>query len=484
MGIYCPENLHIVEEQCVPIDAVKDPGTRILTTSICFLVTRGSGNITDDLTTLAITKYIQLNNQNKLPGFPIARMYFCNMDMGVEYVCFEYLDYWRSYKRTAFAIHIRDASGILISLVLSVTYVSTPPLSTACSIKYRNNVNTNTVNSNTVNSNTVKSSIFIPNSIQTSPQWEVIDMKKAATILKHFMCDIGDDELDPLLNVVKWETINCQIYTNVFTNNTNEQTNQGFGLFVNVILSYSMSAVSIVSLAPPLLYNARHVSKWPLPKRVLYNQILTLFLSHLVTVLGISANDIAIICKVAGALIHYLWLSMYCWTSICAWHMYTVFACRLKSMRLVDKQTVMVLYLRYRLFGYLCPFLLVSPAAILDLLQWKHIYGPNVCYVSDYETLLFLFMIPIAFSCFVNILAYFTTIYNIVLKTRNMSVLKYDCVFYTKLFVKMWFMLSLTSVSAITAVLINNTIAWYLFICMYGVQSIASTFLLGFHKEK
>ena len=159
--------------------------------------------------------------------------------------------------------------------------------------------------------------------------------------------------------------------------------------------------------------------------------------------------------------------------------MYAVFAVRLKSLRIIDKHTVTWLYLRYRLVGYLLPLLVVSPAVILDIFQLTNIYGPYVCYVSDYEALLFLFMIPISLSFFFNILVYCTTTYNIVLNTRNMSVLKYDCVF-----LKTWFMLSLASVSAIFAVIINNTVVWYIFICMYGVQSIASSILLGFHKEK
>ena len=179
----------------------------------------------------------------------------------------------------------------------------------------------------------------------------------------------------------------------------------------------------MISIAPTLVYNKRYVSKWPLPKRLLYNQIMTLFVSHLVTVLGIRANDNVILCKIVGVLIHYLWLSMYSWTSICAWHMYSVFAIRMKRMRIIDEQTVKSLYLRYRLYGYVCPALIITPAVILDILKRKPIYGQNICYVSDTETLMFLFVMPVACSCFFNILVYFTTTYNIISNTRNMSVL-------------------------------------------------------------
>lgn len=164
--------------------------------------------------------------------------------------------------------------------------------------------------------------------------------------------------------------------------------------------------------------------------------------------------------------------------------MHSIFAIRLKSMRIFDEQKVKSLYLRYRLYGYVGPFLFVSPAVIFEILQWKRIYGPDICYVTDKEALMFLYIIPVAFNGFFNVLAYFTTTYNIVLKTRNMSILKYDCVFYMKLFVNMWFMVSLTSISVIVAVVMNDTSAWYVFICMYGVQSIASSILLGFHKDK
>ena len=526
MDIYCPENYQKENGQCAPVDVVKRTRTssRPVHKTVCFLVTRGSANITDDITTLVFLKYAQLNIQNNVPDSPIEHAYFCNKNFEVEYVCFQYFvetqDFKLFNKRTGFAIHISYESELIINLVLSVKYINTPPHDSACTNSYTtksnyansstgnsktinsnsgnlktvnsnsgnsNSVNTNSTNSSTVDSNTIKSNTanskkLIPDSRGNSLQlWKVVDMAKAVTILKHVMCDIGDGELDPLVNTYVWETINCQIHTDVFTNNTTDEISN---IDVDVILSYSMSAVSIVSLAPTLLCNARYVSKCPLPKRLLYNQVLTLFLSHLVTVLGISANDIIVLCKIAGVLIHYLWLTMYFWTSIGAWHMYSVFALRLKKLRIVDEETVRILYLRYRLFGYLFPFLLVLPAVILDFLQWKHIYGPSICYVSDYETLLFVLLLPIAFSCLFNMLTYFTTIYHIVLNTRNMSVIKYDCVFYIKLFGKMWFMLSLTSGSAMLAIMVNNTTTWYVFICMYGVQSIASSILLCFLWDK
>ena len=465
VDVYCPEFYHKEDGQCVLDKSAQTQKLRSIPLTKCFQVMHGSGNITDDIATLVLLKYHRLYNQNLPPDSTTKLTYLCSKDdMHLGYVCFQHhsqiMVSWAVYSNTmrGFAIHITNDYGLYYSMILSAKYLS-EILRTHTWCK------------------------FNPNSIHT-PLWELVDISQSDALLKNYMCDIDDGELDPTLNVVIRETVRCQIHTDVFTNDTNDNSHQTSVFDVDVILSYGMSAVSITSLAPTLLYNARYVSRWPLPKRILYHQVLTLFLSHLVTVVGLSANDIVSLCKTAGVLIHYLWLTVYCWTSIFAWHMYAVFAARLKSLRIIDKHTVTWLYLRYRLVGYLLPLLIVSPAAFWDIFQSTNIYGPNVCYLSDYEALLFLFMIPISLSCFFNILVYFTTTYNIVLNTRNMSVLKYDCVFYMKLFLKMWFMLSLASVSAIFAVIINNTIVWYIFICMYGVQSIASSILLGFHKKK
>ena len=457
VDISCPEHYHIENDQCV--SDVK-PWPHLAFIFKCFQVTHGLEKITVDMAIFVYLRYLKVNNVNDDTGVPIRMFNFCNQDMNVEFFCFGFVYKIQVpqsiYTRAGFVIHITDWSELFYSLTLSVQrYAEIRETYTVCTMNVDPKL--------------------------SGDSWEVVDTTKATALLAQSVCDTASGELYPLYTTVLWESLNCYFNTDPLTKG---KAHQLLGLKVEVILSYSTSGVSIMSLAPVLLYNARYVSKWSLPKRLLYNQIMTLFVSHLVTVLGISANDNAILCKVAGVLIHYLWLSMYCWTSICAWHMYSVFAIRMKRMRIIDEKTVKCLYLRYQLFGYVCPLLLVTPAIILDILQMKHIYGPKICCVSDYETLIFLFVIPIAFSCFFNMLTYFTTTYAIFTNTRNMSVLKYNCVFYMKLFVKMWFMMSLTSVSAFLAIAINKTSTWYFFICVYGVQSIASSILLGFHKEK
>ena len=462
VDIHCPEYYHAVNGQCVPDAIVKHQPRRAFIRR-CFQVTRGLENITVEMATFVFLNYLKLKNVNEDTGVPILISNYCNQDVNVEFFCFEFankIQVPQSINANAgFVIHITDGSDLFYSLTLSIqTYVNIKATYTQC------NMNSS--------------------SKGAGDSWDVVDTTKATALLAQYVCDIGNGELNPLYTTVLWETLNCEFHIDPLTFDTKGKAHQLLGLSVEVVLSYITSGVSIISLAPTLLFNARYVSKWPLPKRLLYNQIMTLFISHLVTVLSINANDNAILCKASGVLIHYLWLSMYCWTSICAWHMYSVFAIRMKRMRVIDDQTVTILYLRYRLCGYVCPLLLVAPAVILDILQMKHIYGPQICYVSDYESLLFLFVIPIGFSCFFNMLTYFTTTHAIFMNTRNMSVLKYNCVFYMKLFVKMWFMTSLTSVSAFLAIVINNTSTWYFFICVYGVQSIASSILLGFHKDK
>ena len=196
--------------------------------------------------------------------------------MHLAYVCFHYhftlMMSWAVYSNTmrGFAIHITNEYGLYYSMILSAKYLSNILYThTSCKIN--------------------------PNSIHT-PLWELVDISQADSVLKNSMCDIDDGELDPMLNVAIRETIHCQIHANVFTKDTNDNSHQRSVLDVDVILSYGMSAVPITSFAPTFLYNARYVSRWPLPRRILYNQVLTLFLSHLVTVVGLSANDIVSLC--------------------------------------------------------------------------------------------------------------------------------------------------------------------------------------------
>ena len=432
----------------------------------CFQVTRATVNITVDIATFVYLKLIQVQNLKVDSGVPISMSWWCTNDTEVEYVCLQLRTPILTSKRffiMGFSINIFDGSELFYSLTLAG--------------KHENRF--------------YKTHAQCLLDGQQSTQKQVIrmaeDMTEAHKLLNQSVCDLGtfqhgevnQPQLQP---TIVWYTLQCNLHTNPPTHHTKGGA-PVLGFDPEVILSYGVSAVSITSLAPVLLYNARYVSTWPLPKRLLYNQIMTLFLSHLVTVVGMGANDNWTICKIIGALIHYLWLSMYCWTVICAWHMYVIFAVRMKRMRIVDEQTFKTLYLRYRVFGYGCPLLFVMPAAILDILQWQHIYGSWVCFIADYETLVFLFAIPIGFSCLFNVLAYATTTYNMFIITTRVSVIKYSFEFYVKLFVKMWFMLNFTSVSAFLAIIINNKTAWYVFICMYGLQSIVSSVLLGFHNN-
>lgn len=200
--------------------------------------------------------------------------------MYVAYVCFDYFVKVNSLTRrgalTGLAIHITDGSELFYSLIKSVKYVHILRTHTQCHMTPR----------------------------YKYLEWKDINMTKAAQLINNAFCDIDDGELEPFLNAVVWETVICQIHKKNSPKNTIAKMHQAYILGTEVILSYVMSGVSIVSLAPTLLYNAKHVSNWPLPKRILYNQVLTLFLSHFVTVIGLGANDQVIVCKIAGVLIH------------------------------------------------------------------------------------------------------------------------------------------------------------------------------------
>ena len=458
VDIKCPEYHQQAKGQCVPKNVMPPKKVRTFFPQ-CFQVIRGSGNITLEIATLIYIKYMQIHNvEVNRSNNPLLRVVWCNDDLKFEYVCFSF-----TYKLFSdlfddlrgFTILITDWTGLTYSASKSIhpMYLIAPIyLYKQCP----------------VNSNLKQNGI--PTTLD--------NMTDVSTLLTRTVCD--NHELLPRVEIMQ-----CQIHKNILTHDTNTISHRDtFDLRPEVILSFAMSSLSIVTLAPSLLYNWKFVAKWPLPRKIFYHQILMLLFSHLVTVLGMGANDIAVVCRVIGGIIHFLWLSMYCWTTVCAWHLYNVFAIRIKRMRIVDKQTAKSLFLRYRLCAYLGPLICIVPAVILEVLQWKQVYGASVCFISDNEILIFFFLFPIGFSCLFNILAYIATAYHVKLQSRAIFVLKSSLVFYAKIFVKIWFMLSLTSVSVFFAITVNTKTTWYVFICLYGVQSIASAILLGIQKDK
>ena len=422
----------------------------------CFQITRGTENITLEIATLMYLKLMQIQHvKGDTMKNPMFRVVWCNANMEFEYVCFSFT--YRLFSDTfdglrGFTILITDWKGLIYSASKSIAML-------------------HTIGSYYMYKQCPVNSNLKQNGIMTT----IDNMTDVVDLLTRTVCDTDNHGL-----LQRVETMECQIHKLLPTHDTNAISHT-FDFSLEVILSFAVSALSIFALAPPLLYNWRFVAQWPLPRRLFFHQILTLFISHLFTVLAMGANDNVVVCRVIGGIIHFLWLSMYCWTTIGSWHMYNVFAIRIKRMRIADKQTLKSLYLRYRLCSYLGPLTFVVPAVIL---QWRQVSAASVCFISDNEILFFFFLFPIGCSCLFNILAYITTAYYVKMQSRATFVLKSIFIYYAKIFVKMWFMLSLTSVSAFVAMTLNTQTSWCVFICLYGVQSIASSILLGIQKDK
>lgn len=132
--------------------------------------------------------------------------------------------------------------------------------------------------------------------------------------------------------------------------------------------------------------------------------MVTMLSAQLLFIVGVGgASNVKAVCTAIGVLSHYLWLCSFAWMSIVLFDILkmikTLSSCpaALQSGQKVSKMVYCT--------GFLVPFLIVLPCAILDIFSEVDIgySGGDVCFPTGFLANLFSFTLPVVLSLFFNI---------------------------------------------------------------------------------
>lgn len=119
-------------------------------------------------------------------------------------------------------------------------------------------------------------------------------------------------------------------------------------------------------------------------------------------------------CRVNAILLHYLWLSVFNWTSVMAFDLaYTFSVCRISIRRSADIET---LFRKYSFFGWFVPFMIVMVCVLLDLFEpsVNFGYGSTVhCWISNKTAVYISTTTPVVICLVFNFVCIGLSVYGI-----------------------------------------------------------------------
>lgn len=166
---------------------------------------------------------------------------------------------------------------------------------------------------------------------------------------------------------------------------------------VSEIISTCCLSVSIVSLVFMLLTYGKFAQLRTLPG--LNNMCLAtwLLVGQLMVLIVPDKTGLPAICVALGMLLHYAWLCVVCWTSVCSFHMFYVFVLLQASLQAQHRQSW---YLRrYAAVAHLLPAMVViSVVGVSQVISQgrNYGYGGHVCYLNSVILVGVGFVLPLA----------------------------------------------------------------------------------------
>lgn len=212
-----------------------------------------------------------------------------------------------------------------------------------------------------------------------------------------------------------------------------------------------------------------------LPGKNLVCLMLSLIFAQTLFLCSNQAVSNAIACKVMAICVHYFFLSSFSWMNVIAFDLFTTFSHSFAPTRAASNSSKR--FYSYSSYGWLVPFTITTIAVVLDLSYaevngFRPGYGEGICWITSRNALLLFFVGPLAVFKLFDVVGFLCTWFHISrtkqqgLKARKQN--DSSCWLYFKLCMVM----GLTWLFAFVAILMNNTVMWYLFIVFNTLQGV------------
>ncbi|XP_078615940.1 uncharacterized protein LOC144884472 [Branchiostoma floridae x Branchiostoma japonicum] len=266
------------------------------------------------------------------------------------------------------------------------------------------------------------------------------------------------------------------------------------------VVTFVAMVVSLTTLAATIVTYLLFSSLRTLPGLTILNLSTSLFLSQVVFLSSVNRENISsdLLCKVTGMGIHYLYLTSFFWMNVTAFMVYKTFVVE-KTIIVRCRSDHMRKALRYMVYAWGCPLIIVSICAVLEFVDvgpLKDIgfgYGGTVtCWISQLYPLIFAFFVPLAIIIVANAILFIITVISI---NRTRSVQGKNARQNVKVYVRLSTVMGFTWIFGFLAVVVNariiTEILWFLFIifnCLQGVflfiAFVCNTRVLNLYKKR
>ncbi len=269
---------------------------------------------------------------------------------------------------------------------------------------------------------------------------------------------------------------NGTIYISVTINSTTLELlfPEGFAIASYVGCSLSVAGSSFLLVTYSLFKDLR-----TLPSLLLMSLSLSFLVGDLLILLGSSIASLSFVesrapCVAVAILLHFFFLARFCWTNMIAFEMVRTFTAAMKLMPVLSSRSKGSVFAIYSLIGWGIPLLIVFICVVINFASDNLIgYGVETCWINDVNSVLVVFVTPLAISLLFNLFSFIWIIINLCInstvkthKTGKLSQLS------VRLYVAIYSVMGLTWIFGFIAILARNTWAWYPFIILNSTQAL------------
>lgn len=241
---------------------------------------------------------------------------------------------------------------------------------------------------------TVLANILKCKHIQFEPEEYIMDSSGIATVLSPAVKLLPGDYVTLASNSISF----CiDVYLASYNPGTFGKLSKKDEILRWVTLSTTL--LSLICLFMTFIVYCTIPSLQTLPGKNLMVLVLNLFLAQFFFIMGNNMTENNLVCVVLGILQHFLWLSMLCSFTVYSFHTFKVFH-TLNSRPTFTAQ----LFQRYLAITILIPTIVVAITITISFIYFGNSgYGKEVCFLSNLNFRIGVFLVPIILSVIVNL---------------------------------------------------------------------------------
>jgi hypothetical protein len=296
-------------------------------------------------------------------------------------------------------------------------------------------------------------------------EFQVVN-KSSIILISGHMVPLEDSAVKNLTNS---SVLICDSHLPYGWNNTKITFNYSDG---TVVISILLQSISLICLLVHFIVYLMLSALRNTPGLTIMSLVLALFYAQFLLLVSGTAAGQRGGCIFIAVAIHYFFLSSFCWMCCLALDMALTFSSNVHNV--VD-QSKIGKFVKYSLFGWMTPLVIVLLALLMDSGQGNTYpfnpgYGQGFCWITNKHALYLWFLTPVALLLTASLTLYTITVYKIVQATKAARMVRKEDKLNLILYIKLALIMGLTWVLAFIWIGTKNIVMEYLFIVFNSLQ--------------